>query len=72
MNIEFRDGLLFTSVTVTFKGTSKVIENIVIDTGASETIISPDVVEGIGIIAELDDSVNSFYGVKARHPLAGF
>ncbi|MCO1602409.1 aspartyl protease family protein [Desulfosporosinus nitroreducens] len=46
-----------------FVGNTKVIENIVIDTGAAETIISPDAVEDIGIFAELEDSVNSFYGV---------
>lgn len=34
----------------------------VIDTGASETIISPDAVEDIGLMAEINDSVNSFYG----------
>lgn len=36
---------------------------IVIDTGAAETILSPDVVEEIGIFAELDDNIHSFYGV---------
>jgi hypothetical protein len=35
----------------------------VIDTGAAESIISPDAVEDIGIFAEPEDSVNSFYGV---------
>ncbi|UOF90599.1 aspartyl protease family protein [Fodinisporobacter ferrooxydans] len=39
------------------------IENIVIDTGAAETILSPDAVEEIGIFAELDDYVHSFYGI---------
>ncbi|MFD0678189.1 MULTISPECIES: retroviral-like aspartic protease family protein [unclassified Paenibacillus] len=62
-NIEFRDGLVFTSMKVFFRGKSIVIENIVVDTGAAETIISPDVVEEIGIFAELDDYVHSFYGV---------
>jgi len=46
-----------------FRGLSKVIDNVVIDTGAAETIISPDAVDDIGIIAEPDDSVNSYYGV---------
>lgn len=41
----------------------KVIDNVVLDTGAVETIISPDAVEDIGIIAELDDMVGSFYGI---------
>jgi len=46
-----------------FRGKSIVIDNIVVDTGAAETIISPDVVEEIDIFAELDDYVHSFYGV---------
>jgi hypothetical protein len=37
--IQFRDGLPFTSIKVCFTGVSKVIENVVIDTGAAETII---------------------------------
>lgn len=49
MNIEFRDGLLFTSVEISYKGHSKLIDNIVIDTGAAESIISPDIVDDIGI-----------------------
>lgn len=63
MKIEFRDGLLFASIQIAFRGSSKVIENIVIDTGAAESIISPNAVEDIGIYAEPEDSVNSFYGV---------
>ena len=63
MKIEFREGLLFTSIQICFRGNTKVIENIVIDTGAAESIISPDAVEDIGIFTEPEDSVNSFYGV---------
>lgn len=63
INIEFKNGLLFTSMEIFFRGNSLVVENIVIDTGAAETIISPDIVEKIGIFAELDDYIHSFYGV---------
>lgn len=63
MDIQMRNGLLFTSMKLTYKGASKVIENIVIDTGAAETIISPDIVEEIGIITEPKDTVSSYYGV---------
>lgn len=63
MNIQLKDGLLFTSIEISYNGISKVVDNVVVDTGAAETIISPDVVEDIGIIAELGDNVNSFYGV---------
>ncbi len=38
-----------------------------VDTGAAETIISPEVVEDIGIFAEHEDSVNSFYGVGGSY-----
>lgn len=67
MKMEFREGLLFTSVQISFRGNTKVVENIVVDTGAAETIISPDVVEDIGIFAEPEDSVNSFYGVGGSY-----
>ena len=63
MNIEYRNGLIFTTIEIMFRGKSILIDNIVVDTGACETIISPDVVEDIGIIVELNDKVNSFYGV---------
>jgi predicted aspartyl protease len=49
INITFRDGLLFTSMEIFFRGKSIVIDNIVIDTGAAETILSPDIVEEIGL-----------------------
>jgi predicted aspartyl protease len=63
INITFRDGLLFTSMEIIFRGKAIVIDKIVIDTGAAETILSPDVVEEIGLFVELDDFVHSFYGV---------
>lgn len=63
MKLEFRDGLIFASIHITYKGVIKEIKNVVIDTGAAETIISPDIVEDIGIIAEANDKINSFYGV---------
>ena len=63
MDIEFRNGLLFTSMEITFRGMTKMVDNIVIDTGAAETLISPDIVEEIGVIAALTDRISSFYGV---------
>lgn len=63
MNLEFKGGLLFTTIELTFSGHRKTIGNVVVDTGAAESIISPDVVEDIGIDAKISDSINSFYGV---------
>jgi predicted aspartyl protease len=62
MDIQIRNELIFTSIKLIYKGVSKIIDK-VIDTGAAETIISPDIVEEIGVIAEPKDSVSSFYGV---------
>ena len=63
MKIEFWNGLLFTSISLTFRGSTLIIDNIVVDTGAAETLLSPDAVEEIGLIAELGDNISSFYGV---------
>lgn len=55
--------MLFTSIEISYKGKSKIIDNIVIDTGAAGTIISPDAVDDIGIYAELGDRIMEYYGV---------
>lgn len=63
MKLELRNGLLFTSLKVNYLGKEKIIDNIVLDTGAVETLISPNVVLDIGIEAVNNDSVNSYYGI---------
>ena len=63
MKLELRNGLLFTSLKINYFGHEKVIDNIVLDTGAVETLISPDTVLDIGIEAINSDSVNSYYGI---------
>ncbi|UOF90003.1 hypothetical protein LSG31_19375 [Fodinisporobacter ferrooxydans] len=45
MKINLVDGLLFTSLVLTHRGKSTIIENVIIDTGASRTIISIDAAE---------------------------
>lgn len=63
MKIEFRDGLLMTSISLTFRGSNLMIDGVVIDTGAAETLLSPEAVERIGLVAEMGDTISSFYGV---------
>ncbi|MFB9274466.1 retropepsin-like aspartic protease [Cohnella cellulosilytica] len=63
MQIEFREGLLFTEITVQYKGKKKLIKNIVIDTGASHTLISQDAVDEIEIRATLDDHFITSFGI---------
>lgn len=49
MKVEYREGLLFTTVEVIQNGKRKEINNIVIDTGASHTVISQECVDDIGV-----------------------
>lgn len=66
MKIENRGGLLFTSVEITYRGKSKIVENVVIDTGASQSLISQDSVSDIGIIVEGDDEIITSYGIGGK------
>lgn len=70
MKLEYRDGLLFTAIEIVYKGKSKVIENVVVDTGAAGSIISPDVVDELGIYAELNDKIMEYYGVGGSTHIA--
>lgn len=63
MKFEYRDGLLFTSISLSFEGKTKIIENIVIDTGASHTLISQDAVEELGIRVRAGDEIYTSYGI---------
>ena len=66
MNIEYRDGLLFISVELTYRGKTKIIDNVVIDTGASQTLISQDCVDDIGIKVDGDDEIVTSYGIGGK------
>ena len=63
MELEYRNGLLFVSIKIKYKNKIKTIDNIVLDTGAAEAIISPDAVDDIGVFAESHDNINSYYGI---------
>ena len=63
MKIKYRDGLLFTSIEITYKGKSKIIDNIVVDTGAANSLISQEAVDEIGIRISKDDEIVTSYGI---------
>ncbi|NRF90019.1 hypothetical protein HQN89_03080 [Paenibacillus frigoriresistens] len=44
MKIDYLDGLLQTSVTLNYNGRALTIDKLVIDTGASHTLLSADIV----------------------------
>ena len=66
MKITFRDGLLFTSLEVLFRGRKKTVENVVIDTGAARTVIAPDAVTDIGLRYGLGDRIVGAYGIGGQ------
>ena len=66
MKINFRDGLLYIALKIRYRGKEKIINNVIIDTGASHTIISPDAVEEIGIFIEDGDKIVTSYGVGGK------
>lgn len=66
MRIEYRDGLLFTSVKITYKGKIKQIRNVVIDTGASHSLLTQDCVDEIGIRVSGEDEIVTSYGIGGK------
>lgn len=63
MKIAYKNGLLYTSLEVIYKGKRKTINDIIIDTGAAHTIISPDAVIELGIEPEGQDEFVTMYGI---------
>ena len=45
MIMEFRDGLLFTEIEIKHNNKKKILDNIVVDTGATKTLISQEAVK---------------------------
>lgn len=66
MKIEYREGLLFTEVVVLYNGTKKCIDNIVIDTGASHTLIAQDEVDDIEIVVGAENQIITSYGIGGK------
>ncbi|MNN79430.1 hypothetical protein D3C81_1960760 [compost metagenome] len=44
------------------------IDDVIIDTGSSHTIISPDILEKIGVTYETGDSIYEAYGIGGSVP----
>lgn len=63
MEIEYVDGLLQTSLVLIYKGQTITLNRLVIDTGASHTLLSADAVADIGIFFETGDEIVTAYGI---------
>jgi len=63
MNLYYDEQLILTSLTVTFRGETLKIDDVIVDTGSSHTVISPDVLETIGVKYESGDTIYEAYGI---------
>lgn len=63
MKIDYVDGLLQTSLTLIYKGQTLIVEKLVIDTGASHTLLSADAVADIGVFFENGDELITAFGI---------
>ena len=63
MHIPLKDNLPFTTVTISYKGNTIDIPNILIDTGSGTTILSADIVTAINIIPSPEDTLYTIRGV---------
>ena len=50
IDIEFDGQLICASLKVTYKGVSKIIDSLVVDTGAAKTFISIDAVQDVNYL----------------------
>ncbi|WP_042163741.1 retropepsin-like aspartic protease [Paenibacillus gorillae] len=63
MKINDDGQLLTTAITLCFRGKTLQIPHIIIDTGSSHTVFSPDALEEIGVSYENGDPVYEAYGI---------
>lgn len=61
--LKIEDGLLLTDIQLTFRGNLLSLHCVLVDTGSGGTIVSTDLAESIGIIAEEDDMIYRITGV---------
>lgn len=57
------DGLLLTDMELTFKGQLLHLQRVLVDTGSGSTVVSTDLAESIGIVAEENDIIYRISGV---------
>ncbi|MEK5030341.1 retropepsin-like aspartic protease [Paenibacillus sp. FSL R7-0302] len=68
MKIAYDGQLLTIDISVYYQGRTLQIKDIIIDTGSSHTVFSPDVLEEIGVTYENGDPVYEAYGVGGTVP----
>ncbi|HHW38017.1 MAG TPA: hypothetical protein GXX18_12360 [Bacillales bacterium] len=58
-----QDGLLLADMELTFNGQLLHLQRVLVDTGSGSTVVSTDLAESIGIVAEENDMIYRISGV---------
>ena len=63
MDLRLKDELPFLEVTITFRGSTITVQDVLLDTGSASTVFAADIVARIGITPEVDDVLRTIQGV---------
>lgn len=66
MKLESRGGLLLVGLTIEFRGHTMMVDDLVVDTGAVQSLISIDAVDGLDIAPEPEDECVFMRGIGGR------
>ncbi len=68
MRLHYDGNLLTVKLSVKFRGNTMEIDDVIVDTGSSHTVFSPDVLDQIGVTYENGDPVYEAYGIGGTVP----
>jgi len=63
MRIDFRDELLFVSLTLSYRGQFHTVNNIILDTGAAHSLMDRSAVEPLELVTDDDDIIVTMAGI---------
>ena len=63
MQLSLKYDLPFVAIKISYKGKTKEISGVLVDTGSGSTILSADVVSEVGIVPEPEDTLYNIRGV---------
>lgn len=63
MKLRYEEGLIFVDIEIEYNGKTMEIKDIVLDTGASRTIIDTDLASRVGINASTALKITTMYGI---------
>ena len=63
MQLTLKDNLPFTTITVAYRGAEIEISSVLVDTGSASTILAADIVAQIGVVPDLQDTLDTIRGI---------